>query len=86
MGKIAGDRPTYIVSASSKVKCRIVGNFREVQIFVIFATYGQNAKKEPRNMKPRKFEHVNFWKFLPQAFCALVSFDLTSDDGTIALF
>ena len=37
-------------------------------------------------MKPQKFEHVNFWKFLPRAFCALVLLDLTSDDGTIALF
>ena len=39
---------------------RIAGNFCEVQIFAIFATHDQNAK----------FEHVNFWKFLPHAFCA----------------
>ena len=37
-------------------------------------------------MKPRKFERVNFWKFLPRAFYVLVSLDRTSDNGTIALF
>ena len=66
---------------------RIVGNFREVQIFAIFTTHDQNAKiRTAKYTKPRKFEHVNFWKFLPHAFCALVLLDLTSDDGTIALF
>ena len=64
--------------------CHIAGNFCEVQIFAIFATHDQNA--EPRNTKLRKFEHVNFWKFLSRAFSALVLLDLTSDDGTIALF
>ena len=43
-------------------------------------------KRENKNRKLQKFEHVNFWKFLPRAFCALVLLDLTSDDGTIALF
>ena len=33
-----------------------------------------------------KFEHVNFWKFLPRAFCALVLLDHMSDYGTIVLF
>ena len=37
-------------------------------------------------MKLQKFEHVNFWKFLLCAFCALVSLDLTSDNGTLAQF
>ena len=46
----------------------------------------KRENKNPQDMKPEKFEHVNFWKFLPRTFCALVSLDLTSDDGTIALF
>ena len=29
---------------------------------------------------------MNFWKYLPHAFSALVSLDLTSDDGTVVLF
>ena len=65
---------------------RIAGNFHEVQIFTIFATHDQNAKIRTAKYEPRKCEHVNFWKFLPRAFYALVSLNLTSDDGTIALF
>ena len=65
---------------------RIAGNFCEVQIFAIFATHNQNAKIRTAKYETAKFEHVNLWKFLPRAFCVLVSLDLTSDDGTIALF
>ena len=46
-------------------------------------------KREKKNHEIRNCEnlnHMNFWKFLPCAFCALVSLDLTSDDGTITLF
>ena len=61
---------------------RIAGNFREVQIFAIFATHDQNAKIRTAKILTRAL----FGNFLPHAFCALVSLDLTSDDGTIALF
>ena len=78
-------RTSNIACCSLKsLSYRIAGNFCEVQIFAIFATHDQNA--EPRNTKLRKFEHVNFWKFLSRAFSALVLLDLMSDDGTIALF
>ena len=65
---------------------RIAGNFHEVQIFAIFATHDQNAKIRTAKYEPRKFERVNFWKFLPRAFCVLFSLNLTFDDGSIALF
>ena len=39
---------------------RIAGNFREVQIFAIFATHDQNAKIRTAKYEPGKFEHVNF--------------------------
>ena len=48
----------------------------------------QRPKRENKNREIRSRENLNtnFWKFLPRTFCALVSLDLTSDDGTIVLF
>ena len=52
------------------VAYRIAGNFREVQIFAIFATHDQNAKIRTVKYEPRKFEHellrelLNLWKLL----------------------
>ena len=43
-----------------KWRYRIAGNFREVQIFAIFATHDQNAKIRTAKYEPGKFEHVNF--------------------------
>ena len=43
----------------------IAGNFREVQIFAITT---KTRKYEPQNTKPRKIEHVNFWKIFPTSF------------------
>ena len=65
---------------------RIVGNFREVQFFAIFLTHDQNAKIRTAKYQTAKIWTRGLWKFLPRAFCALVSLNLTSDDGTIALF
>ena len=65
---------------------RIVGNFREVKIFAIFVTHNQNAKIRTTKYENRENLNTNFWKFLPCAFCALVSLNLTSDNGTTALF
>ena len=47
---------------------RIARNFREVQLFVIFATHDQNAKIRTTKYETAKFEHVNFWKVLPVCF------------------
>ena len=41
-------------------KYRIAGNFREVQIFAIFATHDKNAKIRTAKKARRKFERVNF--------------------------
>ena len=60
------------------VSYRIAGNFREVQIFAIFATHDQNAK-----IRTAKFQHLNFcvknWtrgNFRTCVLCAIISLDL----------
>ena len=58
-----GPSITRIESAevgSKSLAYRIAGNFREVQIFAIFATHDQNAKIRTAKYEPGKFEHVNF--------------------------
>ena len=50
---------------------RIAGNFREVQIFTIFATHDQ--KRENKNREIRNRENLNMWtfeKFYPRVLCA----------------
>ena len=53
------------------IKChkdyRIAGNFRQVQIFAIFATHDQNAKI--KTAKYEKFEHVKLEIFTSCVLC-----------------
>ena len=59
---------------------RIAGNFCDFR--------DQRPKRENKNHEIRNHENlnVNFRKFLPRVFSALVLVDHTSDDGTTALF
>ena len=64
----------------SNLRYRIVGNFREVQIFAIFTTHDQNAKIRTTNKLKHVNIFVNIWSrgnFRMCVLCAVVLLNLT---------